>query len=321
MEQGSVSSKDSGMESDGQSSNIVNMSDESNRHVWDTYRDLMMAVQDHTVSEEEVSLKSIHSMVSKANATFKEVKRPQEAAMDAQFLKTCGNLVKLNIESSQSNLRVFKPCEFARKLINFVSQDDDMEEQVQPEVESLTHLIRFGRAVSGLYKSAIGIEPMASAIEWERPPASQRRKREKENDNNLNITKPTQVAPSTEEEQGEAEVVARMYKVLKQRYHEAGNTPLCFFSFAVDPKSYSRTVENMFNISLLVREQFAAITEDDNGIPVIAPLHRSQPQVGGQSQQCLICISHSKWEKIVKLFEIDKAMIPHTAQSHKRKAV
>ncbi|KAK3871746.1 hypothetical protein Pcinc_023123 [Petrolisthes cinctipes] len=259
----------------------VSMSDESNRHVFDIYRDLMMAVQDHTSGEEEVSLKSIHSMVSRANATFKEVKRPQEAAMDAQFLKTCGHLVKLNIESSQSNLRVFKPCEFARKFINFVSQDDDMEEQVQPEAENLTHLVRFGRAVSGLYMGAIGIEPMSSAIDWERPPASQRRKRDKENDNTVNITKPTQMAPSTEEEEGDAEVVAKMYKVLKQRYHEAGNTPLCYFSFVVDPKSYSRTVENMFNISLIVREQFAAITEDDNGIPVIAPLHRSHPQVVG----------------------------------------
>lgn len=49
---------------------------------------------------------------------FVTVKRPREAAIDAQLLRTCGALAKVSIEASQSSLPVFKPRDFAEKLVS-----------------------------------------------------------------------------------------------------------------------------------------------------------------------------------------------------------
>ena len=61
----------------------------------------------------------------------------------------------------------------------------------------------------------------------------------------------------------EAEAVSWMCKILKQCYAAAGNNPLPFFNFVIDPSSFSRSVENLFHVSLLVREQYAEITEGE----------------------------------------------------------
>lgn len=71
----------------------------------------------------------------------------------------------------------------------------------------------------------------------------------------------TQMIASAAGEERQTEEVTRVFKILKTRHKECGNRPVCFFTFVVNPHSYSLTTENLFHTSFLLRDQYAVITE------------------------------------------------------------
>ncbi|XP_063602542.1 non-structural maintenance of chromosomes element 4 homolog A-like isoform X3 [Penaeus indicus] len=295
----------------------VQMSEEANKEVRDQYRELLQTVQEQAdkAGQAGVDIANIQKMVDKANQTFASVKRPREAALDAQFLKTCGVLAKLNIESSQSNLRVFRPSEFGQKLALFMQLDSESK-RGENEVDFASWK-RFGRAVSSLYKKTTGIEPMLGALEWEKPKAV-RKERVVEKDKETQKKTPTEVANAVSGEERQTEEVLRLYKILNRRYHESGNRPVCFLSFVVNPDSYPLTAENLFHTSFLVSQQLA-IVEEEHGIPVISPQEQGQAVESRVSSQCIVSLSEKEWRDIIKTFRITQAMIPSPASRAKKR--
>ncbi|XP_045606349.1 non-structural maintenance of chromosomes element 4 homolog A isoform X2 [Procambarus clarkii] len=286
----------------------ANMSEEGNRQIRDKYRELIQNAKEKAdgAGSAGIDTDSVRQMVLLANEAFTRVKRPREAAMDAQFLKTCGTLAKLNIESAQSNLSVFKPTEFAQKLILFMAQDEEEEsgDLDQPDWE------RFGKAVSSLYKRTVGVEPLYGALEWQRPkPAPRARNQQKDSEAGPKI-KPKQVLTASTGEEKQTEEVTRIYNVLVNCYKKNDKYPICFYTFVVNPHCFNLTTENLFHTSFLLREQRAIIDADENGLPVIAPRSISAPRIEGVSHQSLITLTKREWRKIVESFKITGTMIP-----------
>ncbi|XP_042205773.1 EP300-interacting inhibitor of differentiation 3-like isoform X2 [Homarus americanus] len=293
----------------------VNMSEEANRQVKEKYRDLIQTFQEQTegAGSDGLDISCLSLMVLKADEAFTGVKRPREAAMDAQLLKTCGTLAKINIESCQMNLTVFRPAEFAQKLIQFMTPGDEAD---NPDVfGKQLDWQRFGKAVSGLYKRVVGVEPLYGAIEWHRPKAAPRVRKRERDEESAPTTRPTAVLSGATGEEKQTEEVTRIMRILKARYKENGNHPVCFFSFIVNPESFSLTTENLFHTSFLLREQYAEISEDDNGFPVITPRSLTAGcRAGGVSHQGIISFTISDWKNIIETFEIKTWMIPPPAK-------
>ncbi|CAK7224507.1 hypothetical protein SBRCBS47491_005575 [Sporothrix bragantina] len=127
--------------------------------------------------------------------------------------------------------------------------------------------------------------------------------------------------------------------------HSNGGVDL--IRFAVNPKSFSQTVENLFYISFLVRDGRAGLTYDHTGLPSIFPTEaedgggeRVQEINGGsrrdgvrrrrrtdaddgndepedtQRHQMILSIDMAMWKQMIELFNIEEPMIEHreTAQ-------
>ncbi|CAL4086047.1 unnamed protein product [Meganyctiphanes norvegica] len=143
--------------------------DEVCQKIRDEYRNLQTAIQEQAdeAGSGHIDLENIKMYVFQANSVFASVKRPREAVMDAQLLRTCGALAKCNIEAAQSGMSVFRPGEFAQKLINFISPDTE-EEELTTELNERAW-IRLGEEASPFYCRTVGVEPLYSALEWERP--------------------------------------------------------------------------------------------------------------------------------------------------------
>jgi hypothetical protein len=62
--------------------------------------------------------------------------------------------------------------------------------------------------------------------------------------------------------------------------------------FAINPRDFGQTVENLFYISFLVREGNAKIIKDEEGLPLLSKSHDflpKAPDIGGMElikQQC-----------------------------------
>lgn len=290
--------------------------DEVCQKIRDEYRNLQTSIQEKAdeAGNGHIDLENIKMYVFQANSVFASVKRPREAVMDAQLLRTCGALAKCNIEAAQSGLTKFRPCEFAQNLINFINPETE-EEDLTTEL-SENAWIRLGEAASPLYCRTIGVEPLYSALEWEKPkPAVKQPK--KQLDKNVGLKRKPERVEAAATDESHIEEVVRVLGVLKKAFKDNERRPINFFKFVVNPKSYTYTIENMFAVSFLVRDQHVKIIEDRHGIPVIYPVRMTDnPSDGSDAKQMILTLTMAEWKEAVKVFKITSSMIPPPSTSN-----
>lgn len=287
------------------------LSEEANKAVREKYQDLMTVIHQHADEQTNMDTHNLQLLVLRANEAFDAVKRPREAAIDAQLLKVCGSMARFNIETTQSSLAIFKPKDFAEKLSTFAQENEDNSESE----EEPCLLSRLYKKTSHLFSSVSGVQPFFSAIEWRRPEMQRKARQKKNAEENVRHEAQKVAALKDHEGEEEAEAVSWIYKVLKQCYVNAGNMPLPYCKFVVDPTSFSRSVENHFHASLLVREQYAEIIEDEDGLPSILPIQSTGHGPGsqgtqGDEKQCILSSNVKEWRALIETFQITEAMIP-----------
>lgn len=110
----------------------------------------------------------------------------------------------------------------------------------------------------------------------------------------------------------------RIYDILKKYYARSEGAAICLYTFMINPHSFSRTIENIFYISFLVKDGFAKIYLEDN-LPVIVPIQkeftnknenqRTQQKKQTENIQSMISLTKPEWQEIIEVFEIETAII------------
>lgn len=81
-----------------------------------------------------------------------------------------------------------------------------------------------------------------------------------------------------------------------------GSAPVDFFSMVVDPDSFTQTVENIFDLSFLVRQGTAALAvAADTGLPVVSAVE-AQPAVDQRSSQLVVALCPADVRAITAAF-------------------
>uniref|UniRef100_A0A2P2I9A4 Non-structural maintenance of chromosomes element 4 n=1 Tax=Hirondellea gigas TaxID=1518452 RepID=A0A2P2I9A4_9CRUS len=275
------------------------------------YRELLEELQEKADSSgaQGVDPDVLRILMLQGNQLFLNVRRPREAALDAQFMKQVSQLATLNIRSTHASLHEFKPLEFAAKIKTFLNGEQTRLDHGLSE----DNWKKLGRMSSKAFRPCYGLEPQFTGFVSKAPKPAVRVPRVK--DKEVARTDLRQIS-SAEEEEVQTEEVSRIYSVLKKRFKENGNRPVCFYSFVVNPHSFVLTIENVFHTSFLIRDQHALIAEDSNGLPVIAP---DKPTSGGSSlnsKQTEISFDVSTYNECIKVFNIKHPMIPPRTTHH-----
>ncbi|KAE8738744.1 hypothetical protein FOCC_FOCC015754 [Frankliniella occidentalis] len=242
----------------------------------------------------------------KKNATLcQKEKKVRESLYGSHVLSICAQLSRNQAQALDTNLASFDVNTFADGILNLAT--DREQEKLDwnlmfPKVQKLFHR---APGVSYLYGS-FKAEELPRKEPKERAPRKQAARAAAEK-------QPEKVTNVAAADEGNDKAVQHLKKVLKRKFRENGDQPISFFECVLDPTSFHRTVENIFHLSFLMKNNFCAIRQENgNGLPYIHKI--SAAEVGellkGKKLQCIASISPEMWQTLVKVFEIRQPMVP-----------
>ncbi|XP_078079500.1 non-structural maintenance of chromosomes element 4 homolog A [Mustelus asterias] len=289
------------------------------------YRELINSVQQNREDMIRPNSNKLTEALEEANKLFSNVRQTREAALDAQFLVLATNLGQEKANQLHTDMMVFDPSVFAEELLTFMGlnrletegSDDDDESAGWLPKDAWTKL---GNETQKYFKRAPAFHFMLGSFKSEPTVPRQRTERQKRvPTKEERRIMPTQLKKMDESHQEATEKeVERILGLLQEYFKSDPDTPINFFDFVIDPHSYARTVENIFHVSFIVRDGFAAIGLDQDKLPIIEPVSEGvdneRPQQ--QRQQTVISLSQQEWKEIIDTFEIADAMIPASTQGN-----
>lgn len=80
---------------------------------------------------------------------------------------------------------------------------------------------------------------------------------------NLNLFLNHQVTNVGEKEDGNDKAVQHVHKILRRIFKNNGNQPISFFEFVLNPTEFHLTVENIFHLSFLLKNNHFAIKQSE----------------------------------------------------------
>ncbi|XP_052497365.1 EP300-interacting inhibitor of differentiation 3 [Budorcas taxicolor] len=292
------------------------------RSIRKQYRQLIYTVQQNRDDIVNTTSDTLTEALEEANVLFDAVSRTREAALDAQFLVLASDLGKEKAKQLNSDMSFFNQVAFCDFLFIFVGlnwmEDDGRDplnncddnialsfwETVQKEATSWMLQAETFHFLFGSFK------PESAA---RKPRLNHRRKVQKMEENGDMPTKLRKLDLSGNQEATEKEV-ERILGLLQTYFRKYPDTPVSYFEFVIDPNSFSRTVENIFYVSFIIRDGFARIRLDQDRLPILEPININLAGEGNDPsfhsrKQGVISLSLQDWKNIVATFEISEAMI------------
>ncbi|XP_020508292.3 non-structural maintenance of chromosomes element 4 homolog A [Labrus bergylta] len=289
------------------------------REIRSKYRDLINTIQQNREDMVSLSNNKLTEVLEEANKLFKDVRQAREAALDAQLLVVATDLGKEKASMLFSEGTAFDPAVYAEHLLSFMGLnrlEDVDDEQQNGGVDGYLpqdawH--RLSRRAECCFRTAPSFHFMRGSFHAEPPPPKQRIERQrKAPGKEAKRIMPTQLKKMEDSHQDATVIeVERILAYLKD-YHQADPTiPILYYEFVIDPNSFSRTVENIFHTSFLVRDGLARMYLDEAKLPSIAPVEEDEVEAGGSCarKQGLVSINQKIWKELINAFEITQAMI------------
>lgn len=289
------------------------------REIRSKYRDLINSVQQNREDMLSPSNNKLTEVLEEANKLFKDVRQAREAALDAQLLVVATDLGKEKASQLFVEGNAFDPSAFAEHLLSFMGlnrlEEGDEEQQNGGAADGYLpqdawH--RLAKRTECCFRAAPSFHYMMGSFHAEPPPPKQRVERQKKAPSKeAKRIMPTQLKKMEESHQEATEKeVERILGYLRSYFADDPTSPISYHEFVIDPNSFSRTVENIFHTSFLIRDGLARMYLDEYG-PCIAPVEEGEVENGGlcSRKQCIISISPKSWRELKDALDIKEPMI------------
>uniref|UniRef100_A0ABK0LFN0 Non-structural maintenance of chromosomes element 4 n=1 Tax=Rattus norvegicus TaxID=10116 RepID=A0ABK0LFN0_RAT len=288
------------------------------------YRQLIYTVQQNREDIVNTASDSLTEALEEANVLFDGVSRTREAALDAQFLVLASDLGKEKAKQLNSDMSFFNHVAFCELLLVFVGlnwMEEECEELSEcDESIALSFWNMLHKEATAWMLQAETFHFIFGSFKAERSarkPRQEHHKRACKMEGNGDMpTKLRKLDVHANQETTEKEV-ERILGLLQTYFQKYPDTPVSYFEFVIDPNSFSRTVENIFYVSFIIRDGFARIRLDQDRLPILEPTNVNQVDEENDScsycrKQGVISLSLQDWKNIVSTFEISEAMIKNS---------
>lgn len=228
----------------------------------------------------------LYDTFAAAEELFPKVKQTSDATLDSKLLVAATDLVlkkATNLTYGNSGVGI-DADEFVGKCMAFMRNhhrpqgQEQQEEDEQGPTDDAMDWAYLGReaAFKGNKRPATTDFLLGPLSVTKKVRVFKTRRQGLKRDN-ANLVRPVEVmqdgSAETQNNSGTMTALVKgIYELLEKiflsnpLYLEGG---LNLFKFVVNPDSFGQTVENIFYLSFLVKDGFVALTEDDNGLPVL----------------------------------------------------
>lgn len=205
----------------------------------------------------------------------------------------------LNILETKKNL-VFNENELAQALMDLVQDEDEGE----PD------WLKLSDQAMSCFKTAFLPYPIQIAHE----PRTDTQKVRAARNKRSTILAPSTVAEKLSRFEGEnVRALESVYHDIIRSYTEGGSVPMPFFKLICDPTSFTKSVNNAFQLSFLIQSNLVRVFKTDYGETILEPLDSNAPftsQKGGDnSVHAVITLDYELWEATVSNYQIETSMI------------
>lgn len=270
------------------------------------YEEMQQILQEGAATTE--AIERVGEVVRESAVLCKQEKKVRESLYGASVLSVCSQISKAQAQSLDTNLSSFDVQCFADGILNHINDEDNNRADWSILAKRASRMFKRAPVFSYMYGS---FKP----TELPRKEPKERVKRQTNRVAAAEKKQPEKVSTVTATEEGNDKAVQHMKKVLKHYFKHNGNRPIGFFDCVLDPNSFHRTVENIFHISFLMKNNFCAVKQENGGLPYIHFVNPAQVNElnKGKKSQCIVSISKELWETLVEVFGITEPMVPPMA--------
>ncbi|GFT47315.1 EP300-interacting inhibitor of differentiation 3 [Nephila pilipes] len=241
---------------------------------------------------------------------------------DSGLLELQTKITKQCAKAYSVNTRVFNPREFSIKVRNFfcprlVDEEDGVLRRHEPLENMWEKLGEYSK--ENMY-TVPNFSFMCGTFDAAPIETVKKKRKQLVKDKIGELTKPERVDPNAISNQQDVmlQSAERILSIFKRLVKKSESGMLCFYEFVVDPQSFTRTIENIFLVSLLVKEGYLCIYADEQDLPCLKLVQKGQKEfTDNKNHQSVISLSMEEWEDIVETFNYKTPLIPPKQNQNK----
>lgn len=280
-----------------------------------SYGLLITDLASHKMELTEPLNEDLTKRLETCNRLFEDVRTPREGVLDAVALKTISSFARIQTVSIEKNASIKHAFKLIRKCAKIIKINQKESDDVFSDFyQDFCHC----HQIAGTMSFMSGRLP-TNWFEQKMLEKSFRTPRTRRIKEVFDLSQRTQIEEikklSSNGEQTSKEIV-RINRCLEDAYEQNQCQPVGFFQFTIHPKRFSRSVENIFHVSFLIKEGKVELFLDEDQLPVLRPIINTNQSVSetklSQMQsltQLILSLDMEQWETLIEVFQIENPMI------------
>lgn len=243
------------------------------------------------------------------------VDRADQALIDAQIFHKLGVYSKRQADQLQTGLRTYDLKSYTDNLIVHMRrlQRRRESENEEDDEDIALNFYNIGRHVWSRWKRAPAMSFMYGNAPADESTKGMERKKPRRIKKGTNAVKPSEMHAAEMEQTETDKQVAEMKRELKKR------GKCNFWKFVIDPneqRGFTRSIENIFHSSFLIKENIALLDLQNEREPTIMYVerHANDGDGGGEgvrkNAQHIMGFDMEEWQRVIHEFNITECVFP-----------
>nr|CCA18531.1 conserved hypothetical protein [Albugo laibachii Nc14] len=266
------------------------LTDSDRRKIRCKERDILQDIRKNAKELANVTSNKFIETTEELNQVYEQICFPREANLDASNLEELNQAIIKQAQSLGTIRQQYDAADLIRASRESFASDEAFDwEKLGGTVASSFRCVPEINFFFGLMDTKV--------TEKQRQPTRRIR-----NDESIQTSQPTKYSAKNDQQDAQARRLETMRLAMKRSDRQD------LFRVALHPQSFSQTVENLFDVSFLVRNGALEIGIDDKETPYIEH-HPSRTDESMPPQtQSIISITPNQWEELANVMELEEPL-------------